>query len=108
MADTSPKTMTPKERMQIPRQSMPERDALQRNQDFGEVNIGFEESCAKLEAERCLRCKDGKCVDGCPVGIDIPVFLELIATGDIKGAAENLLGANALPGITGRVCPQEE
>ncbi len=100
--------MTPKERMAIPRQKMPERAPDVRNHDFKEVNLGFQEELAKLEAERCLRCKDGKCVDGCPVGIEIPKFLDLIAAGDMKGAAECLLGANSLPGITGRVCPQEE
>jgi len=100
--------LTPKERMAITRQKMPEREALVRNKDFKEVNIGFHEEIAKLEAERCLHCKDEKCIDGCPVGIEIPKFLDLIAAGDLRGAAENLLSANALPGITGRVCPQEE
>ncbi len=100
--------LTPKERLAIDRQKMPERPAEVRNRDFAEVNLGFGESLAKLEAERCLRCKDGKCTYGCPVGIDIPGFLEHIAAGDLKAAAELLLSANALPGITGRVCPQEE
>lgn len=100
--------LSPKERMAIPRQHMPEREPTERNRDFKEVNLGFQESLAKLEADRCLRCKDGKCTYGCPVGIDIPGFLERIAEGDLKGAAMLLLGANALPGITGRVCPQEE
>jgi glutamate synthase (NADPH/NADH) small chain len=87
---------------------MPEREADERNQDFKEVNIGFGEAIAKMEADRCLQCKDGKCVYGCPVGIDIPGFLEHIAENNLKAAAELLLAANALPGITGRVCPQEE
>jgi glutamate synthase (NADPH/NADH) small chain len=100
--------LTPKERMKIERQHMPERDPFVRNKDFKEVNLGFQESLAQMEAERCLRCKDRKCIDGCPVGIDIPVFLDLIAAGEIRKAAECLLSANALPGITGRVCPQEE
>ncbi|MCK4341650.1 MAG: NADPH-dependent glutamate synthase [Phycisphaerae bacterium] len=100
--------LTPKERMAIPRQQMPEREPEERNQDFKEVNLGFDESIAKLEADRCLQCKNSKCVPGCPVGIDIPAFLERISAGDLKGAAEILLDANALPGITGRVCPQEE
>lgn len=97
-----------KQRMAIARQHMPEREPAVRNQDFNEVNLGFPESLAALEARRCLQCKDAKCVPGCPVGIDIPGFLERIADGDLKGAAELLLSANALPGITGRVCPQEE
>jgi glutamate synthase (NADPH/NADH) small chain len=100
--------MTPKERMAIQRQHMPEREATERNQDFNEVNIGYGESLAKMEANRCLQCKDGKCMYGCPVGIDIPGFLEYVAEGNIKAAAELLLSANSLPGITGRVCPQEE
>ncbi len=100
--------LTPKERMAIDRQPMPERDPQARTRDFNEVNLGYSEALAALEANRCLQCKDGKCTYGCPVGIDIPGFLERIATGDLKGAAELLLSANALPGITGRVCPQEE
>jgi len=100
--------LTPKERMAIQRQKMPERAPDKRNKDFKEVNTGFDGAVAKLEADRCLRCKDGKCVYGCPVGIDIPGFLERISEGDMRGAAELLLSANALPGITGRVCPQEE
>jgi len=100
--------LSPKERMAIPRQHMPERPPEERNRDFKEVNLGFTEALAKLEADRCLQCKDSKCVYGCPVGIDIPGFLNRVSEGDLKGAAELLLSANALPGITGRVCPQEE
>jgi len=94
--------------MAIDRQPMPERDPQDRTRDFNEVNLGYSEALAALEANRCLQCRDGKCTYGCPVGIDIPGFLERIAAGDLKGAAELLLSANALPGITGRVCPQEE
>ena len=100
--------LTPKERMAITRQQMPERAPNERNQDFKEVNIGFGDAIAQNEANRCLRCKNAKCMRGCPVGIDIPGFLSAVADGDMKGAAEILLSANALPGITGRVCPQEE
>jgi len=100
--------MTPKERMAIDRQHMPERDPHVRNHDFDEVNMGFQEEVAVLEAARCLHCKNGKCIEGCPVGINIPEFMEHIEAGDLKKAAEVLLSANALPGITGRVCPQEE
>jgi len=100
--------LTAKERMKIGRQHMPERPAEVRNLDFDEVNLGFSEQTAALEAARCLHCKEGKCIDGCPVGINIPEFLGCIEAGDLKKAAECLLSANALPGITGRVCPQEE
>jgi len=100
--------VTPKERMKIDRQAMPQREAFERAHDFAEVNLGFPEQLARLEAERCLRCKEAKCVSGCPVELDIPVFVQRIAEGDLRGAAEILLRDNALPGITGRVCPQEE
>ncbi|HRW52634.1 MAG TPA: NADPH-dependent glutamate synthase [Phycisphaerae bacterium] len=100
--------MSPKDRIKIQRQSMPERDAGLRSGDFREVNIGFSIDLAQTESVRCLQCKDAKCSCGCPVGIPIPEFLERIAENDLPGAAEILLGANALPGITGRVCPQEE
>ena len=100
--------LTPKERMKIERQHMPEREPDERNRDFREVNLGFPEKLAVLEAARCLHCKEGKCIEGCPVGIDIPEFMAAIEANDLKRAAEVLLSANALPGITGRVCPQEE
>ncbi|GJM23768.1 MAG: glutamate synthase (NADPH), homotetrameric [Phycisphaerae bacterium] len=94
--------------MKITRQQMPEQDAKERAGDFREVNSGFTAVLARLEAERCLRCRDAKCIAGCPVGIDIPLFIEHIAEGDLPSAADVLLRDNALPGITGRVCPQEE
>ena len=100
--------MTPKERMQIHRHKMPEREANVRNRDFNEVNIGFAEDTASTEAARCLQCKSSKCVEGCPVGIDIPKFVGYVEENNMTKAAEVLLDANALPGITGRVCPQEE
>lgn len=100
--------ISPKERIKIQRQSMPEREANVRNTDFNEVNVGYSLDLAQMESVRCLQCKDAKCTCGCPVGIPIPEFLDRIAENDLKGAAEILLGANALPGITGRVCPQEE
>jgi glutamate synthase (NADPH/NADH) small chain len=100
--------LTPKERMKIERQHMPERDPVERAKVFQEVNLGFGDALATLEAERCLKCKKRQCVPGCPVEVDIPVFLDKLAQGDMEGAARVLLRDNALPGITGRVCPQEE
>ncbi len=100
--------LTPKERMKIQRHHMPERDPNQRNHDFDEVNLGYPQPLAAEEAARCLHCKDAKCRCGCPVGIDIPGFLGEVEAGNLSKAAEILLSANALPGITGRVCPQEE
>jgi hypothetical protein len=70
--------------------------------------IGMGERLAAIEAQRCLECKDAKCIKGCPVLIDIPTFIRRVAEGDMAGAAEVLLNDNALPGISGRVCPQEK
>jgi len=86
---------------------MVEQQALIRNANFGEVNLGLAEKAALLEAERCLRCRDPKCVAGCPVMVNIPKFIELLSDGNLAGAAESLLCDNALPSVTGRVCPQE-
>ena len=99
--------ITPKERMQIARQAMPEQDATQRAANFLEVNLGLPERLALLEADRCLQCKDPKCMSGCPVCVNIPKFLDLLTAGKIAEAAQSLLEDNALPAITGRVCPQE-
>jgi glutamate synthase (NADPH/NADH) small chain len=101
------KKMTAKERMAIPRQQMPQRDGIERSRDFKEVNLGLGEQVAIREAQRCLQCKNPKCVEGCPVGIDIPGFAKLIAEGDFLAAAELVRRDNDLPAVTGRVCPQE-
>ena len=86
---------------------MPVRDAHLRAHDFQEVNEGYTAFHARFEAERCLRCQDPVCVDGCPVSVPIPEFMHAVATGDMAGAAQILLSANPLPAICGRVCPQE-
>jgi glutamate synthase (NADPH/NADH) small chain len=99
--------MKPAERMKIPRQRMPEQDAARRSGNFNEVNLGMAAEIASLEANRCLRCKGAKCIHGCPVGVDIPGFVSALSDGDLAGAADILYAANVLPGITGRVCPQE-
>ena len=99
--------LKPAERMKIERQPMPMREAVERSHGFGEVNLGLPEQLAMLEAQRCLDCKDPKCVRGCPVSIHIPQFIDKVARGDFMAAADILLGDNALPGISGRVCPQE-
>ncbi len=99
--------MKPSERMKIPRHEMPEQDATERSGNFQEVNQGFEEQFACREAERCLQCKDAKCIPGCPVGVDIPAFVSAVSENDLSKAADILLADNVLPGVTGRVCPQE-
>jgi glutamate synthase (NADPH/NADH) small chain len=96
-----------KERLAIPRQAMPEQDATDRNRNFQEVNFGFTEQIAMLEAQRCIQCKEPKCMAGCPVMVNIPRFIRFVAEGDLAAAAQSLLGDNALPAVTGRVCPQE-
>jgi len=96
-----------KARLAIPRQAMPEQGATDRSRNFREVNLGFTEQLAMLEARRCLQCRDARCVRGCPVGVDIPRFIGFLAEGNLAGAAGSLLGDNALPRVTGRVCPQE-
>jgi glutamate synthase (NADPH/NADH) small chain len=96
-----------KERMAIERVKMPEQDPLARSGNFTEVNLGLPEQLALLEAKRCLQCKVAKCIAGCPVMVDIPRFINFIVDGDMDAAARSLLGDNALPAVTGRVCPQE-
>ena len=100
--------LTAKERMQIPKQVMPERKPDVRNKNFEEVNLGYTAEAAILEAERCLQCKKPKCIDGCPVNIKIDEFIDLIAKGEFLDAAKKIKEDNALPAICGRVCPQEE
>ncbi len=99
--------MGTKERMAIERQEMPELPAQGRVRTFEEVNLGFSEQVAVREAQRCLQCKKPKCIDGCPVRVNIPAFISLLALGDLRAAARCLLDDNALPCVTGRVCPQE-
>ena len=99
--------LSPRERMRIERHEVPARSAVIRAMDFREVNLGYSQVLAMEEAERCLDCQNPRCIDGCPVRVNIPRFIELLAGGDLKGAAESLLDDNALPCVTGRVCPQE-
>jgi glutamate synthase (NADPH/NADH) small chain len=86
---------------------MPVREPGVRAHDFQEVNEGYTTWQAAFEAERCLRCQDPVCVDGCPVRVPIPEFIHLVAAGDMAGAAKLLRSSNPLPAICGRVCPQE-
>ncbi len=87
---------------------MPEQAPNSRNKNFTEVNLGFTEELAKLEAERCLQCPKPKCVEGCPVGVQIKDFIKLVADGDYLAAASKIKENNVLPAVCGRVCPQEE
>jgi len=100
-------TIPQHERMKIPRQSMPVQDAKARSRNYNEVALGYPEETAMREATRCLQCKRPKCVEGCPVGVNIPAFIERLREGDMPGAARSLKADNSLPAICGRVCPQE-
>jgi len=92
----------------IPRQDMPEQDELLRVNNFEEVPYGYTSELAMLEAERCIQCKNPKCVEGCPVNVDIPGFISLVAGGEFNEAAKLIKRDNILPAICGRVCPQED
>lgn len=100
--------LSKKERMKIPRQIMPEQDALERSSNFKEVNLGYTEELAKMEALRCLQCPKPVCVEGCPVGVKIDEFIKLVSEGDFLGASAKIKEDNMLPAVCGRVCPQEE
>lgn len=101
------KKMSPKERMKIPRQPMPEQPAEERRHTFTEVNLGLTVVGATTEAMRCLECAKPQCVTGCPVNVNIREFIRLITAGDYLAAAAKIREDNVLPAITGRVCPQE-
>ena len=103
-----PNTIPNKERMKMPRQHMPERDPLDRCRNFQEVNLGYDPSLVKAEALRCLACAKPTCTTGCPVAVKVKEFVALIIEGDYLGAAAKIREDNALPAITGRVCPQED
>jgi glutamate synthase (NADPH/NADH) small chain len=107
LPDIKQTELTAKQRLAIPRQQMPQRPGDVRNKDFKEVNLGLAEQVAIREAQRCLQCKNPKCVPGCPVDIDIPGFIDLIAKGNFLAAAKLVRKDDDLPAVTGRVCPQE-
>ena len=100
--------LSPRDRMKVPRQLMPEQAAETRAHNFKEVNLGYSPELAQQEALRCLECAKPTCTDNCPVGIDVKEFVQRIVIGDFLGAAAKIREANVLPAITGRVCPQED
>jgi glutamate synthase (NADPH/NADH) small chain len=94
-------------KLKIPRQEMPEQDQTLRIHNHQEVPYGYTSELASLEAGRCLQCKNPKCVDGCPVNVDIPGFIKLMRDDNHDAAAKKIKERNVLPAICGRVCPQE-
>ncbi len=93
--------------MTMTKTPMPEQEANVRNKNFKEVSLGYTAEMAIEEAKRCLNCKKPLCVGGCPVNIRIPEFIAKVAEGDFLAAYEIITSTNALPALSGRVCPQE-
>ena len=102
------KEIAMKERAKIPLQEMPTLDPHKRASLMDEVAMGYTDEQARIEAERCLNCKNRPCVKGCPVGIPIPEFIAAIQEGDYKKSVDIIKTTNLLPAICGRVCPQEK
>ncbi len=102
------KKMKPKERLKIPPQRMPEQEPGDRIHNVDEVPYGYDEELARTEAMRCLQCKNAPCINGCPVEINIPGFIEAILDGDYRRSIGIIKETNVLPAVCGRVCPQEE
>ena len=86
---------------------MPEQSPDVRNKNFEEVTLGYTAEMAIEEAQRCLNCKNPKCVNGCPVNVHIPEFIAKVAEGKFDEAFGVITSTNSLPAICGRVCPQE-
>ena len=93
--------------MSLTKIPMPEQDPQVRARNFKEVTLGYTAEMAMEEAGRCLKCKNPKCVEGCPVNVRIPEFIAKVEAGDFKAAYEIITSTNALPALSGRVCPQE-
>ena len=93
--------------MSLKKVPMPEQDPKVRARNFQEVTLGYTEEMAVEEAGRCLGCKNPKCVEGCPVNVRIPEFIAKVRERDFKAAYEIITSTNALPALSGRVCPQE-
>ena len=97
----------PKFNMDPKKHPMPSQEPLVRNKNFKEVALGYDEETAVDEAKRCLNCKNKPCVLGCPVAVDIPAFISLVAEGKFEEAYEVISRTSSLPAVCGRVCPQE-
>jgi len=94
-------------KLNLNREPMPRQKPEVRAKNFNEVALGYSAEQAKAEASRCIQCPKRPCTEGCPVHADIPDFIKAIRDGDMPEAVRVLKNKNALPGICGRVCPQE-
>ena len=99
--------MADKKKINLNRVPMPKQEPLVRRRNFSEVALGYTEEQAIEEASRCIQCKKPGCKEGCPVNVDIPEFIKAICEHDMPEAVRILKSKNSLPGICGRVCPQE-
>jgi len=97
----------PKPKIDLNRVPMPRQEPRVRARNYNEVALGYSEEMALQEANRCIQCPKRTCVDGCPVNVDIPDFIEAIRDNTMPEAVRILKSKNSLPGICGRVCPQE-
>jgi len=94
-------------KVDLNRVPMPKQEPAVRARNFNEVALGYSAEQALAEASRCIQCPKRSCVDGCPVEVDIPDFIEAMREGNMPEAVRILKGKNSLPGICGRICPQE-
>jgi len=94
-------------KLNLNRVEMPRQDPKLRGKNFKEVALGYSPEQAKEEVSRCIQCVKRNCVEGCPVGVDIPDFIKALRDANMPEAVRVLKSKNALPGICGRVCPQE-
>jgi glutamate synthase (NADPH/NADH) small chain len=94
-------------KLNLNRVEMPKQEPKVRAKNFNEVALGYTMEQAREEASRCIQCKKPGCMEGCPVGVDIPQFIAALRDGDMPEAVRILKSKNSLPGICGRVCPQE-
>jgi glutamate synthase (NADPH/NADH) small chain len=94
-------------KLNLNREPMTKQDPKTRGKNFDEVALGYSAEQAKAEASRCIQCPKHPCIDGCPVEIDIPGFIKAILDDNMPEAVRILKDKNSLPGICGRVCPQE-
>ena len=105
--ESLPENLSVKDRTAIPNQEMPSQDPADRIHNMFEVALGYTEEEALVEANRCLNCKNPRCVAACPVSVKIPQFISEVAAGNFAHAAEIIAEDSSLPAVCGRVCPQE-
>ncbi|MFC1946914.1 NADPH-dependent glutamate synthase [Chloroflexota bacterium] len=94
-------------KVNLNREEMPRQEPEVRAKNYREVALGYSPEQAQAEADRCIQCKKRNCVEGCPVNVDIPDFILAMREGNMPEAVRILKSKNALPGVCGRVCPQE-